>query len=327
MSLKEINKTRKRTKKQLKRKRKKTQKMSKRLVISIDGGGTKGMFMFHTLSRVFSLPKFQPDLIVGVSAGAIVGSLYATGLMKDMTVDRIRAYLEQIFKIDPKAKKQGPWFQPSYSGRVKTMVLREIYGDILFGDVITPLAILVDTIGGDPVVYKSWDPEHASIPLVEILDATTAVPILFPPVKLGNQIHIDGGTVANSPTTIAYLTSKIFFPTEDIHMISVGLDTKHDHVNVDGLPTDSVGIVHLLAIGLPLHMMTRGPTLSNQLISDLMATKFIRIEGHVSGRIDDPNLIKMCKTISDNTWEEKHVQVEMFLCTFQDESSSPSEIY
>jgi hypothetical protein len=296
--------------------------MTNRLVLSIDGGGTKGMFMHHSMSNLNQVPGFKPDLIVAVSAGAIVGALYATGLNESMTPDIIRSWVTILFKASTNV--DGPWFSPSYCGKTKRQIISDIYGDLLFGKVNIPMAILVDTIGGSPMMFKSWDPDHGKLTLCEILDATTAVPVLFPPVSIGDQLHIDGGTVASSPTTLAYLVSKLFFSSDDeISLISIGINK--DLENIDQLSTstfdrNNVGILQLLAIGLPIHMMTRGPTLSNEMTGILLGNNYLRIQGDVYGDIDDPLVIDQCKVISDRVWKRDRHVIGNFIKKFLEKS-------
>jgi len=69
---------------------------------------------------------------------------------------------------------------------------------LTFGDLYLPTAVtLVNQSSGDSVRYWSNDPQYADIPLLELLMATTALPLAFPPrqvPQLGNTTWIDGGT-------------------------------------------------------------------------------------------------------------------------------------
>jgi NTE family protein len=293
--------------------------MTQRLVVSVDGGGTKGMFMYLSVSKLFAVTGFQPDLIVGVSAGAIVGALFATGLHTSFGAEDIRSYVKLLFHKE--YTSGGPWFRPAYCGDVKTNLLHKIYGDKLFKDVLIPLSILVDTIGGPPIIYNSWDPLHGDLKLFQILDATTAVPVLFPPVRIDDKLHIDGGTVANSPTTISYLISKLKFDSNDtISLISVGINALIE--NIDKLSTstfdqDNVGILQLLAIGLPMHMVLRGPTLSNSLVALLLGeSHYLRIQGDVSGDLDDPLILDQSENVCAKVWELEKVRILGFIEKF-----------
>jgi predicted acylesterase/phospholipase RssA len=148
------------------------------------------------------------------------------------------------------------------------------------------------------------------------LDATTAVPVLFPPVKIGEYLHIDGGTISNIPETIAYIVSKSKFPEEDIRMLSLGINVTIETLEQLSSSTfdhEHVGIVQLLAIGFPMSTMSRNPLLSNQLVTSLLADKFLRIEGIIKGDTDDLTVIKKCKDICDDIWKKEESKIRKFI--------------
>jgi len=66
------------------------------------------------------------------------------------------------------------------------------------GDLYLPTELsVVNQTSGDSIRLWSNDPQYAQLDLMEIIMASTAMPIAFPPAYidgLGNQLFIDGGT-------------------------------------------------------------------------------------------------------------------------------------
>jgi predicted acylesterase/phospholipase RssA len=60
------------------------------------------------------------------------------------------------------------------------------------------------------------------IPLCKIMMACTAVPGLFPPVKVGNCELIDGILAAKNPSFLAYEYIKLYYPNDPIILLSLG---------------------------------------------------------------------------------------------------------
>jgi hypothetical protein len=52
--------------------------------------------------------------------------------------------------------------------------------------------------------------------------ATSAAPTIFPSYKLGDNLFIDGGIVANNPSCVAFAHEKTLWPNEEILLLSIG---------------------------------------------------------------------------------------------------------
>src|SRR6266581_1038181 len=80
---------------------------------------------------------------------------------------------------------------PSLAG---TMMLREVW---MSEQLRVPLAVVAtDLNAGKPTVFRSGD-------LTPALLASTAIPGVFPMVRINGRDHLDGGVVANTPLNIA----------------------------------------------------------------------------------------------------------------------------
>lgn len=163
-----------------------TKKYENGLVLS--GGGTRG---FTHLGVIAALEKMgiRPDVISGVSAGAIVGAFIAAGKSPEEVRDIFkRGWFFQYTKIhlpvDGLLKLDG----------VKEIIEKEISVENI-EDLKTPFHICVSNLNKGTVEYRN------SGNLGDTVLASASIPIIFAPVKLGKYLYVDGGVMDNIPVT------------------------------------------------------------------------------------------------------------------------------
>jgi patatin-like phospholipase/acyl hydrolase len=181
-----------------------------------------------------------------------------------------------------------------------------------FGELSIPMAIVVDRIGNSPVICRSWDPLYSDIPLIHILDATSAVPVLFPPVTINGEQYIDGGTATNSPICVGHLVGMELFPDDQISLMSVGTEARHIPEG-HRFDNSKMGIIQLISLGLPMKVLTQGSTLVNELTMSILGPRFIRIEGNVSSHIDDTAIYDKCTDAAKQIWQVMEPAISDFL--------------
>lgn len=192
-------------------------------ILSLDGGGIRGLVTCRWLHEVESALRsagkgglresFQ--LFAGSSTGATIACALGLGLAPAQIADLYRMQRHVIFPGIARRlwSRLGRTFEhgpsaPRYDGRGLERVLKDVFGDARLGDLVRPtLVTAYDTIGRRPVVFKSFKPEHAALPVWEVCRASTAAPTYFPAhgMTFEGRLHalIDGGVVANNPTTCA----------------------------------------------------------------------------------------------------------------------------
>lgn len=197
--------------------------MDMRRILSLDGGGIRGLVSCLWLEGVEDalaqagkpglLNRFE--LIAGSSTGAIVACGLALGLSPTTMAGLYRQHRHLIFpgmadRLWSRATRlfsQGV-SAPRYDAKGLEKVLRKVFGSATLGQARKPLLVTsYDTIARKPVVFKSFKPEHADLPMWEVCRASTAAPTYFPahPMKVQGRAcaMIDGGVVANNPTACA----------------------------------------------------------------------------------------------------------------------------
>ena len=89
--------------------------LDKRIGLALGGGGARGLAHIGVL-RVFEREAIPIDIIVGTSAGALIGGAYAGGLSLDELVEKVNNYLN------------SPEFQSSAIRAVEAGHSRENHG-------------------------------------------------------------------------------------------------------------------------------------------------------------------------------------------------------
>jgi hypothetical protein len=206
-------------------------------ILSIDGGGIKGVFPAAFLSEIEkSLPKpihHYFDLIAGTSTGGII----ALGLGLGLSAAKITAfYQEHGSTIFPSKRISAPkrllgWiFSSKYSAKPLEKALIEVFGAAKLGD--SKVRLLVPSLNADTGEVHIYKTRHNKRfvtdyreSMVNVALATTAAPTFFPTHKgAGGALYIDGGLWANNPVGNAVVEAMSWLekPACDIRVLSLG---------------------------------------------------------------------------------------------------------
>jgi NTE family protein len=165
------------------------------------GGGSLGAVevgMLHALTE----QGVRPDFIVGASAGAINGAFFAADptagcvaeldrLWRSLTrrhvmpmgiVDLLRAAMRRDYVVDPSALRR---------------LLEKHLPYRRLEDAAVPMYVVAtDMLLGEEVVLSSGS-------VVDAVLASTAIPGVFPPVRVNGRELVDGGVANNTPISTA----------------------------------------------------------------------------------------------------------------------------
>lgn len=232
--------------------------MRPKRLLALDGGGIRGLISIELLAeierclkeRLNAGPEFVLadyfDYIAGTSTGGIIAALLALGL----PVARVRAfYLEQ--GRDMFRRPFAPWrfFRSLYRESNLSAALREIFGaeTTLGSERLRTLLLLVmrnaDTdspwpLSNNPAAkYNDRTLEHCNLELRlwELVRASTAAPVYFPPQKLrmgrASFEFVDGGmTSYNNPAFLLFLMAalppyRLCWPVGEDRLLLVSVGT------------------------------------------------------------------------------------------------------
>jgi NTE family protein len=156
------------------------------LGLALSGGGVKGFCHLGVL-KAMEEEGLRPDVISGVSAGAIIAALYADGY----SPDSIQAMFKNLDFIDYMSLKMPDGGLFSLDG-LRSFLDTVIHANT-FEELKIPLRVVVtDLDQGQSVVFDKG-------PLIDVLVASCSVPILFSPKNINGVNYVDGGLLHNLP--------------------------------------------------------------------------------------------------------------------------------
>lgn len=204
--------------------------MSHFKILSIDGGGFRGIFAAHILKRIEDEFCFDWLKEFNLIAGTSTGSIIASGLVIGLTAnDIVSLYEKHGGKIFHKSFYKLGLFASQYTTTYLKGLLKDIFGDRKLGDYSYPLVIPSTDIGAGKVhVFKSsYDKGFVRDKSVYIRDAILAscsAPTFFNPHTVSNYLLSDGGLWANNPSLVAVIDAqrRLGVNIKDIKILSLG---------------------------------------------------------------------------------------------------------
>ncbi len=163
---------------------------SPRIGLALGGGAARG-FAHIGVIQVLEEAGIRPALVVGTSAGSVVAALYASG--------KSGAELGQLADaMDESAITD--WAFPGRGlirGEALARFVRDNTGGRSIEQMKLPLGIVAtDLDNGQPILFQVGDPGVA-------VRASSAVPAVFQPVRIGSREYVDGGLVSPVPVRFA----------------------------------------------------------------------------------------------------------------------------
>ena len=240
-------------------------------ILALDGGGIRGMITVEVLDRIEELLRKETggkdefvladyfDYISGTSTGAIIAAALSLG----WSVEKIRKFYinsgEQMFDKASLLKK----FKYQYEDKeLKKLLKKEFGSDTTLGseELKTLLMMVMRNSSTDSPWPVSNNPRakynsrkrddcNLDLPLWQLVRASTAAPVYFPPekVRIGkhNFIFVDGGiTTYNNPSFQTFLMATLgpynlgWETGEDkLLIVSIGTGTSPD-ANADLSPNE-----------------------------------------------------------------------------------------
>lgn len=171
---------------------------SPKIVLVLGGGGSKGLAHLGVLS-VLEAQGIRPDLIIGTSAGSLIGALYADNPhARDLMEDLIQTKQHDIIKLDYFSFFRMLWrLDGLNNGQDLIDFMETRLKTKHFEDLKIPLVVVTtDLIHNEVFLIGSGE-------IIPALHASSAVPFVFTPVHLYDRVLIDGGVISPVPVEIA----------------------------------------------------------------------------------------------------------------------------
>lgn len=163
-----------------------------KIAVVLGGGGSKGFAHIGVL-KILEAQKIPVNMIVGTSAGSLVGSLYASGktafelqeIALKMDSDHV---IDYDWKIWSGGLIIGDKLEIFINTNIKNTPIEKL--NIPFYAVATNIAT------GEEVVFARGNTGMA-------VRASCSVPAVFQPLKIGNITYVDGGVVSPVAVDVA----------------------------------------------------------------------------------------------------------------------------
>lgn len=161
-----------------------------KIALVLGGGAAKG-FAHIGVIKALDAQGYAPNIMVGTSAGSVVGVLWAAGH---------DGFALQRIAMDIKESSFSDWSLPN-RGFLKGEALREFINQKVDRKPLEKLkrtvgVVATDLQSGELVVFQRGDAGMA-------VQASSSVPGVFQPVSIGGRDYVDGGLVSPVPIKVA----------------------------------------------------------------------------------------------------------------------------
>ncbi|MCC8145677.1 MAG: patatin-like phospholipase family protein [Bacteroidales bacterium] len=159
------------------------------LGLALSGGGARG-FAHPGAIKAIEDSGQKPEIIVGTSAGALAGVLYADGYTPEEIISLfIGTELKEFAEIQ--IPKTGIFGTQGFRKFLKKHLHAKTFEDLSI-----PLKVVVTNLDeGKSVVFQKG-------PLIEPIIASCSIPIIFEPVLINGVSYVDGGIFKNFPVSV-----------------------------------------------------------------------------------------------------------------------------
>lgn len=154
--------------------------------IVLSGGGARGFAHIGVL-KALNEAGIYPDIISAVSAGSIIGALYADGHKPDTIFELLSEW--DIYKL---LRVYKPGF-----GVLKAMGIRKVLSRNLSTNELSELKIPL--IISATNFTKATTEYFTSGSIIDAVMASSAVPLVLKPYIINGNMYVDGGLMNNLP--------------------------------------------------------------------------------------------------------------------------------
>lgn len=161
-----------------------------RVGLALGGGAARG-FAHIGVIQVLEESGIKVDLVAGTSAGSLIASIYASG-KNGKEMQALAESMDEGAITDWSFPLRG-----LIRGEALARYVRDKTGGKGIEQMVVPLGVVAtDLSDGSAILFRSGDTGTA-------VRASSAVPAVFQPVKIGQREYVDGGLVSPVPVRFA----------------------------------------------------------------------------------------------------------------------------
>jgi NTE family protein len=184
-----------------------TPKPSLKIALALGGGAARG-FAHIGVIKALEAQGIVPDIVVGTSAGSVVGALYAAG-MSGFDLQKLALEMQEDMVSD--------WTLPD-RGVLKGEALQDFINQKLNNRSIQKLprplgVVATDLQSGEMVLFRQGNTGMA-------VRASSAVPGVFQPIEISGREYVDGGLTSPVPAQSARAMGADFVIAVDISNVT-----------------------------------------------------------------------------------------------------------
>ncbi len=183
-----------------------------KIALALGGGAARG-FAHIGVIKALEARGIYPDIVVGTSAGAMVGALYAAGY-DGLALNRMALTMDESalsdWTLSSRGLFKGEGLQSYVNRQVKDRPIEKLNKPFA--------ATATDLQSGTLVVFDHGNTGQA-------VRASASVPGIFQPTRIGDHEYVDGGLVSPVPVRVARRLGADVVIAVDISSRPIGSDT------------------------------------------------------------------------------------------------------
>jgi NTE family protein len=161
-----------------------------KIALALGGGAARG-FAHIGVIKALEAQGIVPDIVVGTSAGSVVGSLYAAG-HGGFELQKVALQMDEAQVSDWSLPDRGV-----FKGEALQNFINRAVGNRPLEKLDRTFAVVAtDLHSGEAVVFRTGNTGMA-------VRASSCVPGVFQPVSINGREYVDGGLVSPIPVRIA----------------------------------------------------------------------------------------------------------------------------
>ena len=185
-----------------------------KIALALGGGAARG-FAHIGVIKALEAQGISPDIIVGTSAGSVVGALYAAGF-NGFQIQELSMTMDEAEVIDGSGMYRciAETVVSDKRGCIKGQALQDFINNYVKDRSIeflnrTFAAVATNLSTGEMMVFRTGNTGAA-------VRASSSVPVFFQPVTISGQDYVDGGLVTPVPVSVARSLGADFVIAVDI---------------------------------------------------------------------------------------------------------------
>lgn len=217
-------------------------------MVSIDGGGIRGLVPAILLERIRTTPGFEGFLdSIDLLAGTSTGGLLALGIAHGIPLERIR----DLFVLKGRKIFDDSWLDnlvdlgklrgADYDTKPLRLELQRLFGDATLGQLKKRVLVTAFDLDNEAPEQRTWKPKlfhnfhgpgnDRALRAADVGLYTSAAPTYFPSV----DGFVDGGVYANNPAmcALAQTQDQRYAPTpplDEVVLLSLGTGTSLQYI-------------------------------------------------------------------------------------------------